>query len=54
MIYVVEDDNGIREMMIYTLKSTGFHAVGCVDGDELWNRIKQEIPELILRDIMLP
>ena len=54
MIYCVEDDRGIRELMIYTLNVSGFKALGFKDGDELFNALKEEIPELITLDIMLP
>ncbi|MEG2080986.1 MAG: response regulator transcription factor [Oscillospiraceae bacterium] len=54
MIYYVEDDSSIRELVIYTLKSTGFEAVGISSGDELLEVLKKEMPELLLLDIMLP
>lgn len=54
MIYCVEDDNAIRDLMIYTLNSTGFEAQGFTDGTELFNALKSNIPQLILLDIMLP
>ena len=54
MIYCVEDDNAIRDLMIYTLNSTGFVAQGFTDGTELFNALKNNIPQLILLDIMLP
>ncbi len=54
MIYCVEDDNAIRDLMIYTLNSTGFEAQGFTDGTELFNALKNNIPQLIMLDIMLP
>lgn len=54
MIFCVEDDSAIRELMIYTLNTTGFHAVGFEDSMTFWNAMKQQKPELILLDIMLP
>ena len=36
MIFCVEDDNGIRNMMVYTLKASGFEADGLTDGDALF------------------
>ena len=54
MIYVVEDDTGIRDMMIYTLKSTGFDAEGCQESGVFWEKMKQRLPELVILDIMLP
>ena len=54
MIYCVEDERNIRELLIYTLESTGFKARGVGNGNELMKALKEEIPELILLDIMLP
>ncbi|MDD7218628.1 MAG: response regulator transcription factor [Clostridia bacterium] len=54
MIYCVEDERNIRELLIYTLETTGFEAKGFGSGAELMSALKEEIPELILLDIMLP
>lgn len=54
MIYCVEDERNIRELLIYTLETTGFKAKGFGNGAELMKALKEEIPELILLDIMLP
>ena len=42
------------ELLVYTLGTTGFEAKGLSDGKELKKALKEEIPELILLDIMLP
>ena len=54
MIFCVEDDNGIRDLMIYALNSAGFEAKGFIDGDELFNALQSSTPQLIMLDIMLP
>lgn len=54
MIYCVEDDNGIRELVIYTLLASGFEAKGFSLPEDFWRALKTERPELILLDIMLP
>ncbi len=54
MIIVVEDDRGIRELVVYTLQNTGFKAMGCENAQELYTALKTEKPQLILLDIMLP
>lgn len=54
MIYCVEDDTGIRELMIYTLKASGFEAQGFAEASEFWQALSEKLPELILLDIMLP
>lgn len=54
MIYCVEDEKNIRELLIYTLETTGFSAKGMADSKELRATLKEELPDLILLDIMLP
>lgn len=54
MIFCVEDDNNIRELMVYTLETTGFMAQGFEDGASFMKALAFETPELILLDIMLP
>ena len=54
MIYYVEDDGGIRQLVVYTLNNSGFEAVGFEDGAGLFAALKEEKPELILLDLMLP
>lgn len=54
MIYCVEDESGIRNMMVYTLEAAGLKAKGLEDGAALYAALKEEIPSLIILDIMLP
>lgn len=54
MIYLVEDDNSIRELVIYTLQTTGMKAKGFSCAREFWEAMKEELPEMVLLDIMLP
>ncbi|WP_313168181.1 response regulator transcription factor [Streptococcus parasuis] len=54
MIYCVEDDDAIRELMIYSLKTAGFEARGFVDAEAFWPVIEQELPDLVLLDVMMP
>ena len=54
MIYCVEDDSSIRDLMVYALRAAGFSAVGCADGEEFWQAMHRETPELVILDIMLP
>ena len=54
MIFCVEDDRGIRELMTYTLSASGYDALGLKDGKELDEALKNEKPCLITLDIMLP
>ena len=54
MIYCVEDDNGIRDLMTYTLAVSGYEAKGFPDSAGLWEALHTVRPELIMLDIMLP
>lgn len=54
MLFCVEDDQAIRNLMIYTLNNSGFEALGIEDGEALFSALKKKLPELILLDIMLP
>jgi two-component system alkaline phosphatase synthesis response regulator PhoP len=54
MIYCVEDDESIRELMLYTLDTAGLESRGFNDGKELNAAISVEVPDLIMLDIMLP
>ena len=54
MIYCVEDESGIRNMMVYTLEAAGLKAKGLEDGAALYAALKEQIPSLIILDIMLP
>ena len=54
MIFCVEDDRDIRELVVYTLQTAGYEAIGIPEGEELFRRLRTERPELILLDIMLP
>lgn len=54
MIFCVEDDSSIRDLMIYTLKASGFEAEGFADGGALFEALKVQKPRLIMLDVMLP
>ena len=54
MIYILEDDNSIRELVVYTLNATGMEAVGFERPAPFWQAMAKEQPELLLLDIMLP
>lgn len=54
MIYCVEDDVSIRELIIYALKSNGYDAIGFSDSKPFYEALKSRLPSLILLDIMLP
>lgn len=54
MIFCVEDDDSIRDLMIYTLISAGFEAVGFPEGESFFAELKRRKPDLIMLDVMLP
>lgn len=54
MIYCLEDERNIRELIVYTLESSGFHAAGFSNGTDFFAAVAEEIPDLVLLDIMLP
>ena len=56
MIYCVEDDDSIRELMLYTLKAAGFQGKGFEDAVPFWQDMAnaKEMPQLIMLDVMLP
>lgn len=54
MIYVVEDDSSIRELVVYALKNTGLEAEGFEKPSEFWKALNKSMPELVILDVMLP
>ena len=54
MIYVVEDDKSICDLMVYSLNKGGFEAEGFEDGIEFTEALSKKTPELVMLDIMLP
>ncbi len=54
MIYFVEDDDNIRELVVYTLGSVGMKAEGFSTPSKFWEAIQEKLPSMVLLDIMLP
>ncbi len=54
MIYCVEDDGAIRDLMVYALKASGLEARGLDSGEALWAAVKERLPEMVILDVMLP
>lgn len=54
MIFYVEDDNSIREIVLYTLSSMSFEAKGFEDGQSFLKALETERPSLVMLDVMLP
>jgi two-component system alkaline phosphatase synthesis response regulator PhoP len=53
-IYIVEDDDNIRELVVYALSAANFGAQGFVSGDEFYEAFADEAPDMVILDIMLP
>ena len=54
MIFLLEDDESIRKLVVYALQSQGFEAEGFAEPTAFWEKMKESSPELLLLDIMLP
>ena len=54
MIYLLEDDEGIRSFVLYALNSAGFEAEGFELPSEFRDAVAKQLPRLVLLDIMLP
>lgn len=54
MIYLLEDEKNIRDLIVYTFNNTGLNARGFERASEFWSCVETEKPDLVLLDIMLP
>lgn len=54
MIYMLEDDSGIRGFVTYALQNSGFETMDFESPSDFWSAMNRKLPELILLDIMLP
>ena len=54
MIYLLEDDDSIRKLVLYALEKQGMSARGFAEPGEFWQAMQERTPELLLLDIMLP
>ena len=54
LIYCLEDDEGVRNLILYTLNAAGFDAKGFAESGSFWRAVDGTVPALVLLDIMLP
>jgi two-component system alkaline phosphatase synthesis response regulator PhoP len=54
LVYLVEDDDSIRDLVLYTLQHSGFQAQGFSCGKDFFDGMGRQVPALIILDIMLP
>ena len=53
-ILIVEDDKFLRELLVHKLETEGFKVLTAIEGKEALKKIKEELPQLILLDLVLP
>ncbi len=54
LIYCLEDDESIRNLILYALDAAGFQARGFAESGAFWRALDEKVPRLVLLDIMLP
>ena len=54
MIYLLEDDESIRSFVEYALNNSGLESKGFEKPSDFWKGIGEEIPSLVILDVMLP
>ena len=54
MIFILEDDDAIRELVCYSLDKSGMNSAGFSTPAEFWSAVGRDVPELVILDIMLP
>lgn len=54
MIYLLEDDDSIRKLVVYALESQGYEALGFDVPSAFWDAVAKRVPDLVLLDVMLP
>jgi DNA-binding response OmpR family regulator len=53
-ILIVEDDKFLRELMAQKLAKEGYDVIEAIDGEDALKSIKEEKPDLVLLDLILP
>ena len=54
MIYLLEDDESIRKLVVYALESQGYEAEGFGLPSLFWAAVRKAVPTLVILDVMLP
>lgn len=54
LVLVVEDDRAQREVLAYNIRAEGYSVQIAENGDEAMERVKEETPDLVVLDWMLP
>jgi DNA-binding response OmpR family regulator len=53
-ILIVEDDKFLRELIVQKLIKEGYETSEAVDGEQGIKKVKEERPDLVLLDLILP
>ena len=53
-ILIVDDDPIIRDVLVEALQDEGYDVVSCRDGQEALEAVAEQVPDLILLDLMMP
>ena len=54
LVLVIDDDDGVRELLTFLVKKEGYRVECAVDGEEGYNKAERLKPDLILLDLMMP
>lgn len=54
LVYILEDDTGVRELEAYALKGNGYDVQGFSEPRQFFDALKKELPDLVVIDVMLP
>lgn len=54
LVLVIDDDDGVRELLMFLVKKEGLRAEGAVDGEDGWQKAESLRPDLIILDLMMP
>lgn len=54
LVLVIDDDEGVREMLMFIVKKEGFRADSAIDGEDGWHKAESLTPDLIILDLMMP
>lgn len=54
LVLIIDDDDGVRDLLTFMVKKEGFRAEVAVDGEEGVQKAERLKPDLILLDLMMP
>jgi len=54
LVLVAEDDPFFRQILVKRLRASGHDVVACANGEDAWTRIREQAPEVVVTDWMMP